>query len=135
MAVAEEEKDAGRCRWLDEAEEFTCKIFDKPADENQLSKKKYTKWFDYDKIKDKLCVRGRQSGDYFYLNAVGGRKKIKQYFIDEKIPREQREGLLLVAENSHILWIVGYRISAGYKVTEGTRRILEIKYNGGREDE
>lgn len=121
--------------WLTECADFTCRVFDVPKIWKDFPKKKYTKWLDYDKIKDKLCVRGRRPGDFFYLKEDGSCKKLKQYFIDEKIPQEQRDKIILVADASHIVWIVGYRISAGYKITENTRRVLSVEYNGGKEDE
>ena len=46
--------------------------------------------------------------------------------IDEKIPRGERDRLLLVAEGSHILWLIGYRISEYYKITDATENILEV---------
>ena len=46
--------------------------------------------------------------------------------IDEKIPREERDQMLLLADGSHVLWIIGYRISDSYKVTSATSRVLEV---------
>lgn len=54
--------------------------------------------------------------------------------MDEKIPAGEREGLRLLADGSHIVWIPGYRISEGCKVTEDTRRILKVQIDGGEED-
>ena len=51
--------------------------------------------------------------------------------IDEKIPRQERDKILLLAEGHHILWIVGYRISEYYKITEHTRQILQVQADGG----
>lgn len=96
----------------------------------EIPKNQYTKWFDYDKIKDTLSVRNRQTGDYITL-ASGGRKSVKSFMIDEKIPRESRDAVLLLAEGSHVLWIVGYRISEYYKVTEQTKNILQVQTDGG----
>ena len=93
----------------------------------------YTKWMDYDKIKGVLCVRTRREGDYFFLES-GGRKTLKAYFIDEKIPAGERDRVPLIADGSHILWIVGGRISAGVRITPGTRRILKVTYKKGAED-
>ena len=85
----------------------------------------YTKWFDYDKIKDGLSLRTRQPGDYFLLDS-GGRKKVKSYLIDRKIPVSQRDKILLLAEGSHVLWISDGRISAAYKVGRDTHYVLEL---------
>ncbi|MDD4113221.1 MAG: tRNA lysidine(34) synthetase TilS [Herbinix sp.] len=94
----------------------------------QIPKNSCMKWFDYDKIENTLKLRARKSGDYFHINNQGGRKKLKDYFIDLKIPKEERDDLLLVADGSHILWIVGYgnRISEGYKISDNTKRILSM---------
>ena len=100
----------------------------------KIEEKKYTKWLDYDKIKNSLLIRNRQPGDYFVLDETGRTQKLKQYFVNEKILKEQRDTIPLVADGAHILWIVGYRISAYYKVSSTTKTILEIQYYGGRED-
>ena len=72
-----------------------------------------------------------QPGDYLTLPS-GGRKTLKSWMIDEKIPRQEREKIWLLAEEKHILWIVGHRISAYYKITEQTKTILEVEFNGGK---
>ncbi|MCI9617559.1 MAG: tRNA lysidine(34) synthetase TilS [Eubacterium sp.] len=88
----------------------------------------YTKWFDYDKI-NKLLLRSRQPGDYIIIDKKGGKKKLKDYFIDEKVPREKRDEILLLADGSHIVWIVGYRISEYFKVSDETKNIIKIAYD------
>ena len=96
-----------------------------------IPQKKYTKWIDYDKIKDTLVIRTRLPGDYIVINKQGGRKKIKDFFIDQKIPREERDRILLVADGSEVVWLVGYRLSPNYMVGEETGNILRIKIKGG----
>lgn len=98
--------------------------------QGEIPKNLYTKWFDYDKIKDTLSVRYRLPGDYITLKG-GGRKSLKSLFIDEKIPREERNCIPLLAEGSHVLWVIGGRISEYYKVTEETERILKVQVDGG----
>lgn len=90
-----------------------------------------TKWFDYDKIKNTILVRTRREGDYIQIDSAGNKKKIKSLFIDEKIPRELRELLPLVADGSHIMWVIGGRMSEAYKIDEETKVILEINLDGG----
>ncbi len=79
-------------------------------DRTSIEELKYTKWLDYDKIDD-VVVRTRQKGDYIVIDGDGATKKLKKYFIDEKIPRRERDEVLLVADGNHILCVVGYRIS------------------------
>jgi len=57
-----------------------------------------------------------------------GSKKLKDFFIDEKIPREERNRIPLVENNGNIIWIVGYRISEEYKVNSDTREVLALEY-------
>ena len=90
----------------------------------------YTKWFDYDKIKKCPTIRTRQTGDYLTIADGRGemiRKSLKSYFVDQKIPREERDRLPILAEEDHVLWVMGYRISEYYKVTENTKRILKVQ--------
>ena len=94
----------------------------------EIPRNVYTKWFDYDKIKDRLYFRTREAGDYFVLDEAGHRKKLKDYWIDEKVPGSKREQILLLAEGHHILWVMGGRISAGYKITRETNTILEVQF-------
>ena len=87
--------------------------------------------FNCDIIKGNISFRTRREGDYITIHPDGRTQKLKSYFINEKIPQSQRDQLLLVAEGSHILWIVGYRKSSAYQVHENTRKILEINVYEG----
>jgi len=102
--------------------------------DTKIIENQYTKWFDYDKINGALSVRTRQSGDYFILKD-GGRKTVKRYMIDEKIPKEQRDQIFLLADGNHILWIIGYRISEYYKITEHTKNVLQATCDGGEQND
>ena len=106
-----------------------CEIIEK--DEKRIPQKSYTKWIDYDKINTVLTVRTRLPGDYIVINENGGRKKLKDYFIDNKIPREKRDRIVLIADGSEIVWIVGYRLSHRYMIRENTRKILQLGIKGG----
>ena len=97
-----------------------------PYTGQEISKNEYTKHFDCAKILNELCLRFWQQGDYLYLKEDGGKKKLNRYFIDEKIPLEKRGQIPLLADGNHILWIVGHRISAYYKVTKQTKEILSV---------
>ncbi len=111
---------------------ITARILEKNGEFQEIPKKGYTKWFDYDKIKGTLLLRNRCLGDYFIMDAKGRRQSLKKYLINEKIPARKREEILVLADGSHILWVIGGRISEAYKVTKDTERILEVQVNGGK---
>lgn len=94
----------------------------------EIPKNHCIKYFDYDKIKCTLSIRTRKEGDYLVLDRYGKKKMIRRYFIDEKIPASQRNQILLLADDSHILCVGGGRISETYKVTESTKRVLQVEY-------
>ena len=95
--------------------------------------KRYTKWFDYDKIKECVVIRSRCQGDYFTIADKAGnivRKSVKKYMVTEKIPRQIRNEIPLLAAGSHVLWLTGRRISEAFKVGEDTERILQVRLLG-----
>lgn len=108
--------------------EIKYQVFEISEKNIKFTRNKYTKWFDCDKIKNTLELRNRQSGDYFVVDGEGHRKKLKDYWINEKVPKAKRDQILLLADGSHILWAIGYRISEYYKITENTKRVLEVQY-------
>lgn len=96
-----------------------------------IPQKSYTKWFDYDRITKSPVFRIREKGDYLTINGKLSRKKLKDYMIEEKIPKSRRDKLYVLADGSHILWVPGYRISEYYKITEYTKHILQVQLRGG----
>lgn len=98
-----------------------------------IPKKPYTKWFDYDKIRNNLVIRSRRQGDYIQISRGTGacpglsRKTLKSYFIDTKTDRTKRESIPLLAEGSSVLWVIGERGSDAYHVTDSTVRVLSAE--------
>lgn len=112
-------------------EGLTIKVFPYSGNEEEIPKKSCTKWFDYDKIKSGFCIRNRENGDFLINDIQGHHKKLKSYFIDEKIPLKERDTMWLLAQDSLVLWLVGGRISEHVKVSENTKTVIEIHYIGG----
>lgn len=107
---------------------FKLSVFKKNFSAGEIPRKTYTKWMDYDRIIKGFCIRTRRSGDYLICDDLGHRKKLKQYFVDEKIPVTKRDEVFILAQEDVVLWIVGGRLSEHVKVTEKTKTILEITY-------
>lgn len=95
---------------------------------DEIPKNLYTKWVDYDRIKGNLVVRTRKNGDFIRVGANLGKKKLKDLFIDMKVPKEERNDVPIVADENEVIWVVGYRMNDAYKVTTNTKTILQLEY-------
>lgn len=91
-----------------------------------IPKRNDTVYIDASKVKQELIIRNRQSGDMFSPIGMKGSKKLKDYFIDKKIPRENRDNILLIADGNEVVWIVGSIISEKYKVSSQTEKVIVI---------
>jgi len=85
--------------------------------------------FDSDKLPKVIALRTRHNGDIVRPLNAPGVKKLKDFFIDKKLPREQRNRTPLLADGKNIIWVVGHVISDDYKVDENTRKIIKMKYS------
>ncbi|MGL4738019.1 MAG: tRNA lysidine(34) synthetase TilS [Cellulosilyticaceae bacterium] len=90
----------------------------------QRQENMYTKYIDYDKIKDSLQIRNRRPSDQIIL--PGGTKKLKKFFVDEKIPGHLRNTIPMIADSNNIIWVIGSRLNSKYYVTDKTTQILEL---------
>lgn len=96
--------------------------------------KTYTKCFCYDKIKEGFVVRTRAEGDRLEIGKH--HKKLKRYFIDEKIPKVKRDQMLLLAVGSDVIWLIGERVSPSYLAMDQADAVLIVEYKKRRtEDE
>lgn len=85
-------------------------------------------YFDIDKINSrKLIIRNRREGDRFKPFGLRGTKKLSDFFIDRKIPRRLRDRVPLLVDGNDILWVVGIRRADKARITEDTRKILEVQ--------
>jgi len=72
-----------------------------------------------------LRLRTRRPGDLFQPHGLGGHhKSVKEYMIDAKIPRAQRDRVPLLVSERGILWVVGFRASEVALPSTDTRRFL-----------
>lgn len=97
--------------------------FDKKA---KIPKEKFRVWFDADKIGQKLVLRAPVSGDYFCPYTDGRRKKLSRLMIEVKIPRENREKLLIIAAGNRCVWIPGLRRDEALRLGEASETVLEL---------
>ena len=93
----------------------------------KTSQQSSTQLFDYEKLEGGINIRNRNNGDVFKPYGSNGTKKLKKMLIDDKIPREERDKLVLAAAGNEIIWIMGFKTSDKFKVTENTKHILKME--------
>jgi len=85
---------------------------------------------DGNKLKFPLVVRKWQEGDSFFPLGMKHHKKISDFLIDKKVSRPSKEKTFVVVSDKNIVCILGHRIDDRFRVTEKTKKIYQLKYNG-----
>lgn len=83
---------------------------------------------DLDATGSELYVRGRQPGDVFQPLGMGQAKKLQDFFVDAKVPRDERDAIPIVVSPEQIVWVAGHRIDERVKVDDRTRRVLCLTF-------
>lgn len=83
---------------------------------------------DRDRICFPLILRSFEPGDRFRPLGMGGSKKVKDFFVDARVPRSRRHLVPLLCSREHILWVVGHRLDDRVKVTGDSKRLLRVRY-------
>ncbi len=96
------------------------------AEETGLCDGRLSAAFDADLLKFPLKIRARSTGDFFCPLGFGKKKKLQNFFVDEKIPRDVRDTVPLVLSGDDIIWIAGYRMDERFRVSERTEKILKL---------
>lgn len=82
-----------------------------------------------------IYIRNKKNGDYIYLLGTNGKKKIKDIFIEEKIPLTKRNKYPIVTDaNDNILWIPNIKKSKYNVKKEGLYDIILTSYEEREEN-
>jgi tRNA(Ile)-lysidine synthase len=88
-------------------------------------------FLDYNKLDFPLLIRKWQAGDWFVPFGMKGRKKLSDYFVDEKFTIQEKENTFVIVSGEDIVCILGHRIDDRYSVKENTTIIYHIKQKHG----
>ncbi|MCD6118051.1 tRNA lysidine(34) synthetase TilS [bacterium] len=92
-----------------------------------FSENPFVEYADFSKLNSQLKIRSWLPGDWFVPLGMKKRKKIKDFFIDEKVPVYKRHSVPLLTDGTQIVWIAGKRLDDRYKITEDTEIILKLE--------
>ena len=115
--------------------EIIAEVGDVPShDALTLPDGKFEAIFDHEKLREafaealSLTVRNRQRGDRFQPYGMQGTKKIKDFLVDAKVPRYERDSVPLLVCGDEVLWLIGYTTSELFKIKPNTRQYLHLRY-------
>ena len=84
---------------------------------------------DFNKVVFPLKVRNRRDGDTFIPLGMEGHKKVKDFFIDNKVPDYMRDKIPIVFDGKgNLIWICGYRMAESFKLEKESKKTILIKY-------
>lgn len=112
---------------LDESSQILSVKIEPREDIETLGDGKNVACLDADKVAFPLIVRPRRDGDFFYPLGLGKRKKIQDFFTDEKVPRDLRDVVPLLVSGADIALVAGFRVDDRFKVNHNTKRTLIVK--------
>ncbi len=75
-----------------------------------------------------LTVRTRRPGDKLRPLGMQGKKKLKTYFIDKKVPQAARDSWPLVFGAGELIWLPGLTIAEGCQATKSTQKFCRLTY-------
>ncbi|MBE9467260.1 MAG: tRNA lysidine(34) synthetase TilS [Bacteroidetes bacterium] len=96
------------------------------TDLSELKNEKFA-FLDYDLLKFPLHIRKWVTGDYFYPIGMKKRKKLSDFFIDNKFSIIDKKNTWLLCSGKDIVWIIGKRIDNRFKMTNKTQKLFIIK--------
>ena len=82
---------------------------------------------DSEKVSFPLIIRKWKAGDYFYPLGMKQKKKLSNYFIDNKYSILDKENILIMESDGKIVWIIGDRIDNRFRITKLTKKVLQIR--------
>ena len=86
-------------------------------------------FFDADKIGASILLRHWRPGDRFQPIGMASAVKLQDLFVNQKVPRQLRHRLVVAATaENEVFWVEGLRISERFKLTEGTKRPLQWRW-------
>jgi len=84
-------------------------------------------FFEMDQLGFPLALRNYRTGDRFTPFGMQGSQKVKKFFINAKIARDQRKTCPILLSRERIIWVVGHRMDDCFKIGPATRNILKVQ--------
>lgn len=129
LAISEKKENLENFAFLSLNEEinFNGKIIKATLVNFMGEKSKNIAYFSFDKLKFPLKLRYREKGDTFKPLGFNHNKKLKDFFIDQKVDRNLRDQIPIILSDDKIIWLIGFRQSEEFKVGKEDKNIIKIE--------
>ncbi|MDG2370202.1 MAG: tRNA lysidine(34) synthetase TilS [Flavobacteriales bacterium] len=84
-------------------------------------------YLDYNLLSFPLKIRKWKKGDFFIPLGMENKKKVSDFLIDNKIPQSEKDEIWVLTNKGEIIWLMGYRISDSYKISDKTKHCLHLR--------
>ncbi|NDV67629.1 tRNA lysidine(34) synthetase TilS [Dysgonomonas sp. 25] len=101
-----------------------------PTSGVQIEKHPNILYLDYNKLQFPLKLRRWERGDWFIPFGMTGKKKVSDYFSDNKFSLIDKENTWLLCNGEDIIWVVGHRSDNRYRIGADTKTVLQISLEG-----
>ena len=90
------------------------------------SNNKNIEYINAGKVRGKFILRFWKDGDRFYPLGLNGSKKVSDFLNDQKVSSFEKRKQLVLINNKKIIWVVGHRIDNRFKITDKTRKVIQL---------
>ncbi|MBI3189347.1 MAG: tRNA lysidine(34) synthetase TilS [Ignavibacteriales bacterium] len=94
----------------------------------KFSESRSVEFIDASKLGKNIQLRNWKNGDWFIPFGMNERKKLSDYFVEQKIPRFKKRTIPILTSDENIVWVCGQRLDERYKLTSSTTSILKLEY-------
>lgn len=103
------------------------------TDPGQTNENKHTYFLMKETITFPLIIRTRQPGDRMSWQGLSGSKKLKDIFIDEKVPRSERDTWPVVVDDlGKVIWLIGIKKGELFHSSKN-RTMIRLHYHKANE--
>lgn len=82
---------------------------------------------DADKL-GRLVLRSWKEGDWFMPLGMIGRKKLSDYFVNEKVPKVEKHSTPILESDGAVVWVCGHRLDRRFSISDSTKRAMELRF-------
>ncbi len=117
-------------------ENFTFTVKKSDSTDNKRVRNASIEYVDAATIKFPLIIRSWLPGDVFVPLGMKGKKKLSDFFGEQKLATEEKNSIPIIENGGTIVWVAGKRLDERFKLTNSTKTVyqLTIQYNGKKDD-